>query len=171
MCIRGRSAAGPEVALIWRQSHQVHCRTLAEFVDSPSDIMCSNVKSICDLESAAVAASIYSDCELPELLQNLLVSVEHAIERVPLDDLTFPCPQCLQYLPLDRQDEDGASCACQCICPSAEGSATVLKKDMSMQTSPMFEFAGSIPHIDSDEDDEKDAIKAGELMEWMNYIV
>lgn len=37
------------------------------------------------------------------------------------------------------------------------------KKDSSMQTSPMFEFVGSIPHIDSDSDDDKDSIRSGKI--------
>lgn len=113
-----------------------------------------------DLECAAIDDSDAVD--LPELLQNLLVSVEHAIERVPLDDLVNPCPQCLQYVPLNRQEQesDNTMCSCQCSCRMPETSM-VLKKDTSIQTSPMFEFAGPIPHIDSDEDEDKDSIKSG----------
>lgn len=116
--------------------------------------MCSSIRSASDLDIDDLDAS-----ELPEMLQNLLISVEHAITRVPLDDLTFPCPQCLQYLPIDRQEEDLTSCACQCSCRLPE--SPVLKKDSSIQTSPMFEFVGPIPHIDSDEDDDKESIKSG----------
>lgn len=53
------------------------------------------------------------------------------------------------------------SCACQCSCRLPENQ--VLKKDSCIQTSPMFEFVGSIPHIDSDEDDEKESIKSGKI--------
>ncbi|XP_044258934.1 uncharacterized protein LOC123007598 isoform X3 [Tribolium madens] len=160
LCIRGRSAPGLELALIWRQNLHIHCHTIAEFKDplrNLEDIMCSNLRSVADLE--LMSYDDYDGAELPELLQNLLVSVEHAIERVPLDDLTFPCPQCLQYLPLDRREEEVMSCACQCSCRLPE--SPVLKRDSAMQTSPMFEFAGSIPHIDSDEEDDKDSIISG----------
>ncbi|XP_048521574.1 puratrophin-1 isoform X1 [Dendroctonus ponderosae] len=119
--------------------------------------MCSGLRSVADLEVG------YSDdcdgAQLPELLQNLLVSVEHAIKRVPLDDLTFPCPQCHQYLPLDRLEEELVKCSCQCLCRLPDNN--VSKKDSSIQTSPMFEFVGSIPHIDSDSDDDKESIRTG----------
>lgn len=164
LCIRNRSAPGLEVSLIWRQNSNIHCHTIAEFEDplhNLDNIMCSNLRSVADLELTSY--DDYDGVELPELLQNLLVSVEHVIERVPLDDLTFPCPQCLQYLPLDRREDDVMSCACQCSCRLTEN--TVTKRDSSMQTSPMFEFAGSIPHIDSDEDDDKDSSKSGKLLD------
>ncbi|XP_018567154.1 triple functional domain protein isoform X3 [Anoplophora glabripennis] len=119
--------------------------------------MCSSIRSVSDLEINSY--DDYDGVELPELLQNLLVSVEHAIKRVPLDDLTFPCPQCLQYLPLDRQEDDVTACACQCSCRLPE--SPIIKKDTSIQTSPMFEFVGSIPHIDSDEDDDKESVRSG----------
>ncbi|CAG9864587.1 unnamed protein product [Phyllotreta striolata] len=162
ICVRNRSAPGVEVTLFWRQDHELLSHTVAQFRDplaqSLDDIMCSNLRSISDLEITSY--DDYDGTELPEMLQNLLVSVEHAIKRVPLDDLTFPCPQCQQFLPLDRQDEEaGASCACQCQCRLPEHQ--VLKKDSSIQTSPMFEFVGSIPHIDSDEDDDKESVKSG----------
>lgn len=162
ICIRSRSAPGLELALIWKASAQIHCQTLAEFKNSMQnldEIMCSTLCSVMDIENSI--ADDGDGIELPELLQNLLVSVEHAIERVPLDDLANPCPQCLQYVPLDRQDvTDSSICSCQCSCRLSD--VLVLKKDTSIQTSPMFEFAGSIPHIDSDEDDEKESVKSGE---------
>ncbi|KAK7791789.1 hypothetical protein R5R35_008807 [Gryllus longicercus] len=85
---------------------------------------------------------------LPALLHTLLVSVERALERVPLDELAFPCPQCRE------------ACACACGAPPP---APVQKRDSSIQTSPMFEFAGPIPHIDSDDEDDSDvpAAQAG----------
>ncbi|KAH1018754.1 hypothetical protein HUJ05_006461 [Dendroctonus ponderosae] len=79
------------------------------------------------------------------------------LKQVPLDDLTFPCPQCHQYLPLDRLEEELVKCSCQCLCRLPDNN--VSKKDSSIQTSPMFEFVGSIPHIDSDSDDDKESIR------------
>ncbi|XP_066257641.1 puratrophin-1-like isoform X1 [Euwallacea similis] len=149
-----------EVTLIWKLHQEIHSRTVAEFrnpLNSIDDIMCSSVRAAADLKVGC--ADECDGTQLPELLQNLLVSVEHAIKRVPLDDLTFPCPQCQQYLPLDRQEDDQSSCSCQCLCRPPD--STVTKKDSSMQTSPMFEFVGSIPHIDSDSDDDKETIRTG----------
>ncbi|XP_060519485.1 uncharacterized protein LOC132697828 [Cylas formicarius] len=166
VCVRTRSQPGFEVAVIWKLRNQISWHTLAQFSNplySIDDIMCSSIRTVADLE-----VSYVDECEsaaLPELLQNLLVSVEHAIKRVPLDDLTFPCPQCHQYLPLERQDDELVSCACQCLCRLPEN--TVSKKDSSIQTSPMFEFVGSIPHIDSDEDDEKESIRSGSMNKKM----
>lgn len=167
LCIRNRSAPGLEVALVWRQNHQIHCHTIAEFKDPIQNldvIMCSSIRSITDLELNAY--DDYDGAELPELLQNLLVSVEHVIKRIPLDDLSFPCPQCMQCVPVesdwDDNNEIDLSCSCQCSCKYNNQSPVVKKKDTSIQTSPMFEFVGSIPHIDSDEEEEKELIKSGE---------
>lgn len=82
--------------------------------------------------------------ELPELLQHLVVSVERAIERVPLDDLPFPCPRCHECL-----GESDCVSHCQCAGPAE-------KRDSSIQTSPMYELDASIPHIDSDDEHEDD---------------
>jgi hypothetical protein len=87
--------------------------------------------------------------ELPGLLQSLLVSVERAIERVPLDALAFPCPRCRDEDVL--AEDNGVVCGCQCVCQLQH---QVEKKDTSIQTSPMFEIVGSIPHIDSDEEND-----------------
>lgn len=171
ICLRNRSAPGLEIALIWRKAADIHCHTLAEFKDpvkNLDDIMCSTLNSPIDLDF--VSDTLQPDnIELPELLQNLLVSVEHAIERVPLDDLTFPCPQCLKYLPLDRPEDESDSKKCSCQCTCRLPGVTVTKKDTSIQTSPMFEFVGSIPHIDSDEEDDKESIKSGKFC-CLNHI-
>lgn len=170
LCVRTRSAPGLEVALVWKRYNLINCQTVAEFV-SPlqnfDEIVCSVLKTTMDLETCC---SDESECfDLPEMLQNLLVSVEHAIERVPLDDVAFPCPQCAQYVPLEREEiESPDVCTCQCFC--AQEINVVLKKDTSMQTSPMFEFVGSIPHIDSDEDDDKESIKSGERIYFLKQF-
>ena len=132
LCVRrGCSDASVEVALIWKWEAVLSSTSL--LVTSPA------LETPLTLEMAA------ADEGLPGLLQSLLVSVERAIERVPLDDLAFPCPQC-------RDDEDdGVVCGCQCVC---QPQVQVEKKDTSIQTSPMFEFVGSIPHIDSDEEND-----------------
>ncbi|KAF5297185.1 hypothetical protein FQA39_LY12200 [Lamprigera yunnana] len=159
ICIRNRSAPGLEIALIWRISAQFYCQTIAEYknpLQNLDEIMCSTLTSVMDVENIAIDDS--DGAELPELLQNLLISVEHAIERVPLDELANPCPQCLQYVPLDKPEQlPDNICSCQCLCRMPD--TMVLKKDTSIQTSPMFEYAGPIPHIDSDEDEDKELSK------------
>lgn len=164
LCVRGRSAPGLEVALVWRRGGVIKCHTLAQFTNplEPQDqtITSCTMSSIQDIEM--VSFEDMDGDDLPELLQNLLVSVEHAIERVPLDDLAYPCPQCHQYLPMNDRGVDAidgsVNCVCHCACALPE--TIVLKKDTSIQTSPMFEFAGAIPHIDSDEDDDKESFKS-----------
>lgn len=164
LCVRSRSGPGLEVALIIKINGRINCVTVAEFKEPlnklSNDIMCSNLKTTMDLEYCCTTTTdTTDDYDLPEMLENLLVSVEHAIERIPLDDITFPCPQCSQYVPIDNT-QDCPSCSCQCPCVQQE--TIVIKKDSSMQTSPMFEFVGSIPHIDSDEEDDKDSVRSGE---------
>lgn len=166
LCVRGRSAPGLEVALVWRRGGAVCHRTLAQFANplDPQDhrITCSDLSTMAEVEMTSFEDLDAED--LPELLQNLLVSVEHAIDRVPLDDLVFPCPQCHQYLPVEAEG-NGVSCACHCSCSLPD--SVVLKKDTSIQTSPMFEFAGAIPHIDSDEDDDGSCRIIGKLMFYL----
>ncbi|XP_045464093.1 uncharacterized protein LOC123673564 isoform X3 [Harmonia axyridis] len=163
LSLKTRSLPGLEVALVWRKNHELHFHTIAEFrnpLDSLDDIMCSNIESVADLEISSY--DDYDGTELPELLQNLLVSVEHAIKRIPLDDLSFPCSHCHEYIPLDKNDDPSPDCACQCSCNIAPTpTPLVSKKEISIQTSPMFEFAGSIPHIDSDAEDDKESIRSG----------
>lgn len=166
LCLRSRSLPGLEITLICKISGEIRTRTVAEFktpLSNAEPMMCSALTNGIDLEF-----STYDEVEgidLPELLQNLLVSIEHAIERVPLDDLTFPCPECLQFLPVDRQETlECSACSCSCSCRAALENGCVQKKDTSIQTSPMFEFAGSIPHIDSDDDDDKESVKSGEFL-------
>ncbi|XP_050301872.1 uncharacterized protein LOC126740062 isoform X3 [Anthonomus grandis grandis] len=152
--------SGLEVVLTWKLRNQIQSQTLAAVrtsLHAVDDIMCSSLQSVSGLEEQY--ADDYDEAELPEMLQNLLVSVEHAILKVPLDDLTFPCPQCEQYVPTDRLDIDVGSCACQCLCLLPDSKPS--RKDSSIQTSPMFEFVNSIPHIDSDSDDDKESIRLG----------
>lgn len=160
LCVRGRSAPGLEVALVWRRGGAISCRTLAQFTNplDPTDnhITSTILTTMTDIEMASLEDLDGED--LPELLQNLLVSVEHAIDRVPLDDLAFPCHQCHQYLPVNGDGSGSVGCACHCSCALPE--TVVMKKDTSIQTSPMFEFAGAIPHIDSDEDEEKESCRS-----------
>ena len=139
LCVRGGRGLTVEVALVWKWEAVLSSRAL--FVTSPN----------CALETPVTLEMAAADegQDLPGLLQSLLVSVERAIERVPLDALAFPCPRC--------RDEDvlvegtGVVCGCQCACQQQN---QVEKKDTSIQTSPMFEFVGSIPHIDSDEEND-----------------
>ncbi|KAJ4438801.1 hypothetical protein ANN_14753 [Periplaneta americana] len=130
LCVRGSSGSpSVEVALVWKWEAVLSSRPLAV--------------ADCSLDSPLALEMAATD-DLPGLLQSLLVSVERAIERVPLDALAFPCPRC-------HDDDSGVVCACQCVC---QQQGQVEKRDTSIQTSPMFEFVGSIPHIDSDEEND-----------------
>ncbi|XP_020278921.1 uncharacterized protein LOC109852293 isoform X2 [Pseudomyrmex gracilis] len=95
-----------------------------------------------------------SDEDLPAYIGNLLVTVERKIERVSLDDMTFPCPACRNI----DTDDPLLGCRCssefgcnasedKCDCPSS-GSAS--RKEQSAKS---FEVAG-IKHIDSDDEEE-----------------
>jgi hypothetical protein len=79
--------------------------------------------------------------KLSALLQSLIVTVDRAIERVPLESLSFPCPQCI-----GSPDDEFTKCRCRSVHSSVE------KKDSGIQTSPVFEIDHGFPHIDSDED-------------------
>lgn len=96
-----------------------------------------------------------SDEDLPAYIGSLLVTVERKIERVSLDDMTFPCPACRN---IDTDDPllgcrcAGDDCGCgagedNCDCSS---SAPVSRKEQSAKS---FEVAG-IKHIDSDDEEE-----------------
>nr|XP_050867484.1 uncharacterized protein LOC127071818 isoform X2 [Vespula vulgaris]XP_050867485.1 uncharacterized protein LOC127071818 isoform X2 [Vespula vulgaris]XP_050867486.1 uncharacterized protein LOC127071818 isoform X2 [Vespula vulgaris] len=103
-----------------------------------------------------------TDEELPTYIANLLVTVERKIERVSLDDLTFPCPACRN---IDTDDpllgckcagedcacgEHGAEDECDCGLASSSSLSTKSRKD---QCARSFEVAG-IKHIDSDDEEE-----------------
>lgn len=130
-----------EVALIWKNGKKTGARTI---VREEKEFVGDEIVSPLTMSEAAK-----SDDDLPALLQNLLVSVEHAIHRVPIENLAFPCPKCHEYLELETGSEEAEEgCGCECSARPRQ----VEKKDSSIQTSPMFEIVGSIPHIDSDED-------------------
>ncbi|KAK2585711.1 hypothetical protein KPH14_010324 [Odynerus spinipes] len=103
-----------------------------------------------------------TDEELPTYIANLLVTVERKIERVSLDDLTFPCPACRN---IDTDDpllgckcagedcacgEHGVEDECDCGAPSSSSISSGSRKD---QYARSFEIAG-IKHIDSDDEEE-----------------
>lgn len=95
-----------------------------------------------------------SDEDLPAYIGNLLVTVERKIERVSLDDMTFPCPACRNI----DTDDPLLGCRCagdDCGCGAGEdncdcASVTVSRKEQSAKS---FEVAG-IKHIDSDDEEE-----------------
>jgi hypothetical protein len=152
ICIRGDRGHGLELVLFWKLEAVLSRRALV--VSSPDCALGTPVT----LEMAATD----DGSDWPGLLQSLLVSVERAIERVPLDALAFPCPRCRDedVLPEDA----GVVCACQCVC---QQQIQVEKKDTSIQTSPMFEIVGSIPHIDSDEETDATSEPDGRIR---NYV-
>ncbi|XP_046674250.1 puratrophin-1-like isoform X2 [Homalodisca vitripennis] len=131
LCVRVPQSSAPQVALVWPGGSRA---------TSPPP--------------SALAMMTAAE-ELPDLLHHLVVSVERAIERVPLDDLPFPCPQCHECL----ADQE---CVSRCQCATAAE-----KRDSCMQTSPMYELDASIPHIDSDEehdDDKKHSLGRTEVL-------
>lgn len=77
-------------------------------------------------------------------LSSLITSVDHAIERVALDDLAFPCTSCQQCI-LQSAEEDLTKCEC-------EGSRTETPKKTEKRSQIISESHESIPHIDSDEE-------------------
>ncbi|XP_076386143.1 uncharacterized protein LOC100878265 isoform X2 [Megachile rotundata] len=94
------------------------------------------------------------DEELPAFIGNLLVSVERKIERVSLDDLTFPCPACRNI----DTDDPLLGCRCagdECACGAGEDTCDCSSstKTRTEQSAKSFEIAG-IKHIDSDDEEE-----------------
>jgi len=87
------------------------------------------------------AADNADSFQLSALLQSLIVTVDRAIERVPLESLSFPCPHCIGVA-----DDELTKCRCRNVHSSVE------KKDSGIQTSPVFEIDHGFPNIDSDED-------------------
>ncbi|XP_076225676.1 uncharacterized protein LOC116425178 isoform X2 [Nomia melanderi] len=94
-----------------------------------------------------------TDDDLPAFIGNLLISVERKIERVSLDDLTFPCPACRN---IDTDDPllgcrcAGNSCGCGTGEDSCDCASSSKRKEQSARS---FEVAG-IKHIDSDDEEE-----------------
>lgn len=94
-----------------------------------------------------------SDEDLPAYIGNLLVTVERKIERVSLDDMTFPCPACRN---IDTDDPllgcrcAGDDCGCDAGEDGCDCSSRVSREEQSAKS---FEVAG-IKHIDSDDEEE-----------------
>ncbi|XP_033222681.1 uncharacterized protein LOC117176535 [Belonocnema kinseyi] len=88
-----------------------------------------------------------TDEELPAYIESLLVTVERKIERVSLEDLTFPCTACRNI------DTDDPLLGCRCgtdICDCGIESCDCPPEKEEART---FEIAG-IKHIDSDDEEE-----------------
>lgn len=95
-----------------------------------------------------------SDEDLPTYISNLLVTVERKIERVSLDDMTFPCPACRNI----DTDDPLLGCKCagdDCGCGAGEDNCDCASMTASReeQSAKSFEVAG-IKHIDSDDEEE-----------------
>ncbi|XP_076286160.1 uncharacterized protein LOC143211916 isoform X2 [Lasioglossum baleicum] len=94
-----------------------------------------------------------SDDDLPAFIGNLLISVERKIERVSLDDLTFPCPACRNI----DTDDPLLGCRCagdDCSCGAGEDTCDCSNSGKRKeQSARSFEVAG-IKHIDSDDEEE-----------------
>ncbi|EZA60604.1 hypothetical protein X777_14630 [Ooceraea biroi] len=94
-----------------------------------------------------------SDEDLPAYIGNLLVTVERKIERVSLDDMTFPCPACRNI----DTDDPLLGCRCagdDCGCDAGEDNCDcAVAASRKEQSAWSFEVAG-IKHIDSDDEEE-----------------
>lgn len=124
-------------------SYKLHDRIVTRQISKYDSIM-----SVLDLasypvrsmeESQDYAVEDLCNVDLVNDLCSLITSVDHAIERVALDDLAFPCISCQQCI-LQSTDEDNAKCECG---PSRNDNRTKIDISQSHE---------SIPHIDSDEE-------------------
>ncbi|XP_046395693.1 uncharacterized protein LOC124162954 isoform X2 [Ischnura elegans] len=171
LCVRTRregasAPPGVEVALVWKAAG----RPAPISVPLPSDADLAETLASPVAMEAAVARRADSEEGLACLLQSLLVSVERAVERIPLEDLAFPCRHCLLPCLPDpaccdrgaamRDDEDGdaeeSSDGEDTEVGSTIGRASVASSAVAtpvIHAANMFCFEGSIPHIDSDADD------------------
>ncbi len=125
---RGSSTAG--LYQIWRSLGSPFRRLISRRYESALEIMSGKDNA--------------DSLELSALLQSLVVTVDRAIERVPLESLSFPCAHCVGVTAAD--DSQFSKCRCPNVHPLVE------KKDSGIQTSPVFEVDHGFPHIDSDED-------------------
>lgn len=131
-----RGTSKVNLLLIWKHRGSIFRRQIRRRFDSPLEIMSGEDNA--------------DSFELSALLQSLIVTVDRAIERVPLESLSFPCPQCIGI----PADEEFSKCRCRSVHPLIE------KKDSGIQTSPVFEIDHGFPHIDSDEDYDCDSSRA-----------
>lgn len=104
-----------------------------------------------------------SDDDLPGYIGSLLVTVERKIERVSIDDLTFPCTACHNI------ETDDPLLGCKCAgdepsCDCCEDSYEARKADCQRS----LELAG-IKHIDSD-DEEEVRMGFGECYIHANFV-
>ncbi|EGI60212.1 hypothetical protein G5I_11607 [Acromyrmex echinatior] len=148
----------------WKESSrcEIRSRSIAsEDLKSPlqfeesvlrrNDIVDDSPKDLEDRLRNAGGPDDISDEDLPAYIGSLLVTVERKIERVSLDDMTFPCPACRN---IDTDDPLlGCRCAgddCGCGEDNCDCSSSVSRKEQSAKS---FEVAG-IKHIDSDDEEE-----------------
>ena len=88
-----------------------------------------------------------TDEELPAYIESLLVTVERKIERVSLDDLTFPCTACRNI------DTDDPLLGCRCGADTCDCGIESCDCPPEKEEARTFEVAG-IKHIDSDDEEE-----------------
>lgn len=141
----GAVGAVAQLYVVWRNfgASTTSCRAapLRRRFDSPLEVMTS-------VEECA------DSLKLSALLQTLIVTVDRAIERVPLESLSFPCPHCIGVgvvMATGPDDELASKCRCSSVQQELQHQL-VEKKDSGIQTSPVFEMDHGFPHIDSDED-------------------
>lgn len=147
-----RSSDVVELALIWRGADkEIHRRCLEPGTPDSSLGLQMDV--------------------LPDLLRGLLITVERAVERAPLEALAFPCPLCGRCYESwmgnnvnAEAQTDNTVCRCREVSLQNKDNQDNKSKDIvqdkgkDQQSSELpgavFALGGSIPHIDSDEDEE-----------------
>ncbi|XP_053971308.1 uncharacterized protein LOC128872533 isoform X1 [Hylaeus volcanicus] len=139
--IRSRALSPEDLKTPLRLDEAVHERKIdGKAVDAEDRLQ--NVRSLDKV----------SDDDLPVFIGNLLFSVERKIERVSLDDLTFPCPACRNI----DTDDPLLGCRCagdECSCGIGEDACDCASSKTRQEQSRTFEVAG-IKHIDSDDEEE-----------------
>ena len=110
------------------------------------------------------------DDKLIDLLQNLLPSIEHAIEKIPIENLAFSCSKCCEYFGPGDFITGEDSIEKFCDCDGLSRPKVVEKRDSCIQTSPIFEIYGSIPHIDSDEEDSRQDVEDSFLVKNLEKV-
>lgn len=90
------------------------------------------------------------DDDIIDLLKRLSTSLEKTVDSIYIQDFSSLCWKCCNSLEKSNLGT-GESSTEKCDCTNGE--KPVEKRDCCIQTSPLFEICGSLPHIDSDEDE------------------
>lgn len=155
LTVRVKAGEGGAVGAVARTAHLYV--VLRDFGETPTVEAQLRRRFDSPLEVMASVEESADSLKLSALLQTLIVTVDRAIERVPLESLSFPCPQCIGVGAVTTaattgpDDELASKCRCSSVQQELQHQL-VEKKDSGIQTSPVFEMDHGFPHIDSDED-------------------